>query len=228
MSRVCETIRDTSQFTIRCKFHSAHPSQAPEMGRILTIAFNSLHCNFTLGQRLTDLVIRLRTPLTGDNGTNPACKIPDFFLEPAPHDLILTYDDPVLRVYVDGAKNSHATEVPTDFGGVSRFLARSMTLPFGGILPEMYRFVFYLFTFAPLALVIPIIAIHRGISARGRRLAMAAAFFAPTLAMQCVLIWICHRSFRTDNLIYGLTATAIVAFPMIKWLHRLDRAQLDC
>jgi glycopeptide antibiotics resistance protein len=227
MSVASQGIRDTSRFTIRCRFQSAHPSQSPELRRIVAIAFNSLHCNLVIGQEQTDLVIRLRSILTGDNGTNPACKIPDFFLDPAPHDLILTYDDPTLRLYIDGPAHSKTTDVPADFGGVSRFLARAMTLPFDGFLPEMYRVAFYLINFAPLALMLPIIACHGKLRPKARTAALVIGFLAPTLAMQVVLIAVCHRAFRTDNLLIGLAMTSVVAFPMTKWLRCLYRAKVS-
>jgi glycopeptide antibiotics resistance protein len=227
MSRACGAIRDASRFTVRCRFQADHPSQAPEAGRILTIALNSNRCNLRIEQHFADLVISLRTLLTGGNGTNSSYKITDFFLRPARHDLIITYDDPVLRVYLDGPADGRYADVPSEFGGVSRFLPRTLTLPFGGLLPEMYRIAFYLTTFAPLALVIPILALHRKVSAATRNLAMVITFLAPTLAMQFVQVIVCHHTFRTDNLLIGFAVTALVAFPMTQWLGRLDRARLD-
>ena len=107
---VCTRIRDKSRFTVRCRFQSALASQSPELGRIVTLSIDTGHCNLTIGQQVSDLVIRLRTPLSGNNGTNPASKIGEFFLRPGPHDLILTYDDPELRVYVDGPSAEGATK----------------------------------------------------------------------------------------------------------------------
>ncbi len=226
ISRLCREIRGASAFTIRCKFESDLDSQSPELGRIVAIASDSLHCNVTIGQQLSDLVIRLRTPLTGDNGTNPAWKIDDFFVRPGPHDLILTYDDPVLRIYVDGPLQSVTANVPADFGDVAHYLARAMTLPFAGFLPELYRWAFFLISFTPLALVLAMITANRRLDARGRHIALGIGLLAPALAMEFVLVVICKRSFRTDNLLMGIAATALVAFSAAHWLRRLDNAKL--
>ena len=185
-----------------------------------------MECNLTIGQQDFDLVVRLRTPLSGNNGTNPAWKIDDLFLQPGPHDLILTYDDPVLRIHIDSPRQSGAANVPADFGGLARYLARAMTLPFDGLLSELYRAAFYLISFAPLALVLGVAAVN--VHDRGLRgnIAIAIGWVTPALAMQFVLVIICRRAFRTDNLLLGLAATALVAFPAAHWLRRLDNAKL--
>jgi len=223
---VCTAIRDTSRFTLRCRFQSALDSQSPQIGRIVTLSINPEKCNLTIGQQSSDLVIRLRRPLSGDNGTNPALKIGDFFLQNGPHDLILTYNDPELRIYVDNPRELGAANIPSDFGTVARFLARSMTLPLDGYLPEMYRSVFYLISFAPLGLLLAILAASRSVDPLRRKIAVPVGLIAPALLMQFVFVVICQRSFRTDNLIIGLAATAIVAIPAAHWLRRFDNAKL--
>jgi glycopeptide antibiotics resistance protein len=223
---VCTEIRDKSRFTVRCRFRSALVSQSPELGRIVTLSIDPGHCNLTIGQQLTDLVIRLRTPLSGDNGTNPALKIGEFFLSTGPHDLILTYNDPKLRIYVDGPDAEGTANVPADFGNVARYLARSMILPFDGYLPEMYRSVFYLISFAPLGVVLAMLAASRRVDPGRRNIAVAIGLIAPTLVMQFVFVVICQRSFRTDNLLIGVAATVIVAIPAAHWLERLGNAKL--
>ena len=146
---------------MRCRFQSDLVSQSPELGRIITLSRDPTSCNLTIGQQLSDLVIRLRTPLTGDNGTNPAWKIGEFFLQPGPHDLILIYDDPELRIYVDGPMPQARQIFPLILAMSPATCARAMTLPFDGYLPEMYRAVFFLISFAPLGLAMAMLAASR-------------------------------------------------------------------
>ena len=104
------------------------PSSAPATASgkpslpILTLSPSTLANNFTLGQQGFDLVIRLRTPLTGDNGADPAWHIRDLFRSPVQRDLLIVYDDPALRVYIDSPANVQSVDVPVDFGGITRFL----------------------------------------------------------------------------------------------------------
>ena len=226
LSRASHTIREKSAFTVRCRFQSDLPSQSPWLGRIVAIASDSMHCNLAIVQENFDLVIQLATPLTGANGNNPAWKIDDFFVQPGPHDLIVTYDDPVLRVYADNPRQLGAASVPTDFGGVTRYLARSMTLPFYGFLPELYRGAFFLISFAPLGLILAVVAANTRLAPKWRNLAVAIGLITPALAVQFVLVVICRRSFRTDNLLMGLAAMALVAFSVAHWLKRLDKAKV--
>jgi VanZ family protein len=226
MQLVCSRIRETSQFTVRCRFRSDLPSQSPELGRILTLSSDPLHCNLTIGQQRSDLVVRLRTPFSGDNGTNPASKIPDFFLQAGWHDLLLTYDDPVLRFYVDGPQLTGAVEIPADFANVARYLARAMTLPISGYLPEMYRSAFFVISFGPLGLLVALLSAAPGVPPLRRNVALAAGAILPTLVMQLMLVLLCHRPFRTDNLVLGMCATIIVAIPAAVWLKRVAHTKL--
>jgi VanZ family protein len=226
MQLACSRIRDTSHFSVRCRFRSDLPSQSLELGRIVTLSSDPSHCNLTIGQLGSDLVVRLRTPFSGDNGTNPAWKIPDFFLQTGWHTLLLTYNDPMLRFYADGPQLTGAVEIPAEYANVARYLARAMTLPIDGYLPEMYRSAFFLINFAPLGLMVALLVAAPNIAPPLRSIAAVAGVILPTLAMQLMLIVVAHRSLRTDNLLIGLCATAIVAIPGAIWLKRLARTKL--
>ena len=101
-----------------------------------------------------------------------------------------------------------------------------MTLPFDGYLPEMYRAVFVLISFAPLGFVMAMLAASRRVDPLFRKIGFAVGLIVPALAMQFVLVVICRHSFRTDNLFMGLAATAMVAIPAARWLQRLDNEKL--
>jgi hypothetical protein len=101
-----------------------------------------------------------------------------------------------------------------------------MTLPISGYLPEMYRSAFFLITFAPLALFAALLAVAPGIPPARRNIAVAIGLILPTLVMQLLLVSLCHRSFRTDNLLIGLCATMMVAIPAALWLKQVAHTKL--
>ncbi|HYE72961.1 MAG TPA: VanZ family protein, partial [Blastocatellia bacterium] len=101
-----QKIKETNQFTIslNLKFGSAI-QYGP--ARILSFSNDSGRRNFTIGQIGTDLVLRLRTPLTGENGRYPQLVIEDVFIDNNPHQIVITYDSRLLRLYIDDVTRSY-------------------------------------------------------------------------------------------------------------------------
>ena len=93
-------LADSSQFAISFLVTTANQHQTGP-ARIVSISDDIFRRNLTIGQDGTDLIIRLRTPVTGDNGTKPELDIPNFFADTQPHHLILIYDGSTLNTYVD-------------------------------------------------------------------------------------------------------------------------------
>jgi hypothetical protein len=82
--------------------------------RILSFSMDPSNRNFTLGQDADQLILRLRTPKTGPNGTNPQlslCRIP--FRQT--RQVIVTYGDGRTRCYVNGKLIGTWTRVTGDF-----------------------------------------------------------------------------------------------------------------
>jgi len=93
------------------------PDSAEQTGpaRIISFSSDASTRNFTLGQHGDRLVLRLRTPFTGPNGTNPEVEI---FPVAAgkPHHVILAYMPDLLVGYLDGRQVLVSTRVQGDFG----------------------------------------------------------------------------------------------------------------
>ncbi len=70
--------------------------------RIVSISADTHHRNITLGQEGDALLIRLRTPSSGENGYKPEIIVPDLFAEQQPKDLWVEYNAPMLVVRVNG------------------------------------------------------------------------------------------------------------------------------
>jgi hypothetical protein len=67
------------------------------------------HRNFTLGQEHDDLIFRLRTPFTGENGS-PGMVVHNTFSTNDVHTLVIVYDGSVLRIYIDSVSNLYLFE----------------------------------------------------------------------------------------------------------------------
>lgn len=79
-----------------------------------------LLCNFTFGQKGKNLYFLLRTPLTGLNGTTIYLITKDNFLTAEIRHLVVTYENGVERLFVNGSQHSHIVlfdnKLPDFFG----------------------------------------------------------------------------------------------------------------
>jgi hypothetical protein len=76
--------------------------------RIVTYSSNAWSRNFTLGQNLNALTLRLRTPSTGGNGTDPALYTGPVLEANRPAMIAAVYDGRISKIYVDGKLKSQA------------------------------------------------------------------------------------------------------------------------
>lgn len=72
------TLQRANRFTLEMTVAVADTMQKGP-ARILSLSQDTWHRNLTLGQEGSSLVVRLRTPFSGDNGTYPALVVDDFF-----------------------------------------------------------------------------------------------------------------------------------------------------
>jgi len=93
-------LADTSQFTLSLMVTTTNLDQTGP-ARIVTLSANPFYRNFMVGQDGSDLIIRLRTPATGENGTKPELAIPNIFTDTQPHHLVILYNGATLDAYID-------------------------------------------------------------------------------------------------------------------------------
>ena len=92
---LAQRLRASNAFTIRMRVASGDSNQ-PDTARIVSNSVNPFRRNFTLGQLNDDLAIRVRTPVTGDNGARLQMLVPDVFSTNAVRDILVTYDGATL------------------------------------------------------------------------------------------------------------------------------------
>ncbi len=108
----------SNQFTINASLAAQDTNQSGP-ARIVTLSDGPYQRNFTLAQDGPDLVFRMRTPLTGDNGLLPEFVAPGVFASGNMRNLTLSYNGIELVLYVDGVKRVHSWRIsaaPAVFG----------------------------------------------------------------------------------------------------------------
>jgi hypothetical protein len=199
----------TSQFTIGVTLATANPVQDGP-ARIVSISRDPNRRNVTLGQQDEDLVVRLRTPLSGINGVNPELRIPGVFSDTAEQQLAVVYDGSDLRVYVNGELRSERVR----FG--------PGTAAFGSILPRRprllpaYEIFFYGIVFCPAGVLL---ALAREASERRslRLLSVAFLIAAPAL-YEGMLVAVSGKSFYWPHVLVGIAfiGFSFVAFETVR------------
>lgn len=86
--------------------------------RIVTLSSNASSRNFTFGQQADQLVLRLRTPKTGDNGTNPETPLCRLAAGEATH-VIVSYRPGRLLCWANGRKVLDTAKVQGDLSNWS-------------------------------------------------------------------------------------------------------------
>jgi hypothetical protein len=90
-AHLAQRLRAANRFTLRIRCATDDTNQDGP-ARIVSNSFSTLLRNFTLGQQGADLVFRLRTPLTGDNGSFLETVVPGVFSTHRERDILVTYD----------------------------------------------------------------------------------------------------------------------------------------
>ena len=98
---LAQRLRASNAFSIRVRVAS-DDSNPHDVARIVSNSVSPFRRNFTLGQLGDDLIIRLRTPITGDNGVRFQMDVPDVFSTKEVRDILVTYDGATLLAALDG------------------------------------------------------------------------------------------------------------------------------
>jgi VanZ like family len=106
-------LRKTSELTLSTVV-AADQIKQNGLARIISISKNPFDRNLTLGQNGKDLGLRLRTPVTGENGTEPEFIIPNVFEDRNPHQILITFAHQILNFYIDKLENKYTFKFEPD------------------------------------------------------------------------------------------------------------------
>lgn len=195
-----QRIIETSQFTLGATIASIDTAQAGP-ARIISLSQGPSYRNFTLGQSGSSLVFRLRTPHTGPNGTRPHLIAPDVFSDTTPHDLIISYDGSVIRLYVDRVSNLHTLEL-APWG-----IAFSHLFHLNAFRWEFFKFLYYAVIFIPLGILLSLIA--KKMRRRFQVMIIGGGVLIPSFLMEILLVNTSSRDVSLEYLLIGMLFTAI-------------------
>ena len=99
-TQLIQQVKAAKAFTISLTAET-NSNQQTGPARILSLSNGPFQRNLTIGQKGSHLSLRLRTPITKENGQRPEFFVPNVFSVAQPHQLILTYSANRLALYVD-------------------------------------------------------------------------------------------------------------------------------
>lgn len=140
--------------------------------RIVSLSRDFFQRNFTLGQHLSQLYFRLRTPLSGRNGTNPQLIVPGIFSPGEPLHLVLSYDGSEIALYCNGFRHPRSLRMIPEMA----FFSSRTTLI--GDVPESYRLLYDIAIFFPVGLLL--VFVSAGLEITRKK---AALVFVPAILL---------------------------------------------
>jgi glycopeptide antibiotics resistance protein len=187
VTQLSKTISKTSEVTISAIVTTANIEQDGP-ARIISISENPFRRNLTLGQQGNSLDFRIRTPITGENGSELKLNIPNIFVDTKPHHIIITYSRGNIQVYVDKLQNAYCFNLLD-------------------LIPRKQRIFYYALTFIPLGIGLTILTLltqKRFIFSK----LVYSGILIPSLILEGVLVNESGKHFSMKNLLLGVTFTA--------------------
>ncbi len=182
-----KSISKKSEFTLSTTVATANTEQIGP-ARIISISGSSLRRNLTLSQQGNDLDFRLRTPLTGENGSDLKLLIPNIFVDNKPHQIIITYSRATIQVYIDKLQNYYSFNLLD-------------------LIPKNQKIVYYALTFIPFGVSLAILTLASR-SLISSRLLVATGILLPSLILEFILVSDSGKSLSLKNLLLGILFTA--------------------
>jgi VanZ family protein len=186
-----QKIGETSEFTVITTIASANYHQGGP-ARIISLSRDSLNRNLTIGQEKQDLKLRLRTPITGPNGSEIDINVPKVFSDTNNHQIVITYSKAIVNIYVDKYDNVYKFNLLE-------------------LVPNNQKLLSYAANFLPLGLYLALLGIIAKRKFNLNRLILAIGIILPSLIVESILIHLNGKNLSLINLALGIFFTACTA-----------------
>ncbi len=202
-------IRQTSQFTVITTVATTNINQTIP-ARIISLSGNPYQRNFTLGQEGSNLIFRLRTPISGENGDKPELIVPGVFADTKPHHLVITYANSLLQIYIDQIENCHDLEL-TPMATMLNFIfpAQAYDLKF------FAQFLYYGVVFIPLGFLLGLIKIIWRGNFLFKILLICNGILLPVVLLEVILASRSGRNISLGNFLLSLAIMSITMFLIV-------------
>lgn len=196
-------IRNSAQFTLVATIAPDHPDQRGP-ARIVSISGSTLVRNVSLMHAEHDLAIRLRTPLLGRDGLAPEALVDDVFESSGKKEIVLTYADPLLVVYVDRAERGRL-EITPEAAVIWRLYPRvgwKVKLTRYGF--RSYAAVYRLLVFIPFAALLSAATALSRKPLKAQALIVVGSILVTTIILELILGSLTASGFQPRNLAISL------------------------
>jgi VanZ family protein len=193
----------SSQFTLGATITTQDRNQTGP-ARIISLSADANQRNFTLGQDGQDLIFRLRTSLTGANGSRPALRVPMVFSTPEVRHVVVTYDGTHLHVYVDGRKSPESLNLtPALFVYNS---VRQVDVPSSKIATLLYCGIIFL----PIGVML-FLALKQAKLNSDLHLILVGGFIVCVISMtlEGLLVFVSGRQMEAENILLGILSSCL-------------------
>jgi hypothetical protein len=220
-------LQQKSAFTLATTFETRSLTQDGP-ARIISLSLDATERNLTLGQDNRQLIVRLRTPATGDNGAFMELRSPNNLQLNRSHHAVLTYENAILALYLDGNPPDHILLRPEM--SFFRFVLPSqmISLPRGPKAMSLYPFVFYAIWFLPLGTLLGRLLVllrkrqpknprknQRNLFTLTNSLLLSFTIGGSSVAMATIL-----KPFSSQPMMVGLTCLGMAILPIaLQLLH---------
>ncbi|WP_341530583.1 VanZ family protein [Nostoc sp. UHCC 0302] len=188
VTSLSERISKTSEFTLSTIIATANINQIGP-ARILSVSGDSQRRNWTLSQQGNGLDFRLRTPITGENGTELKLNIPNIFIDTNPHHIVITYSRATILIYVDKLQNYYSFNLLE-------------------LIPKKQKLFYYALTFIPLGTALAILTLLAERRLQFSKLLVFGGILIPSLILEGILISDSGKHLSVKNLLIGIGFTA--------------------
>jgi hypothetical protein len=212
-----QRLKKSSQFTLVTTIATEDVHQNGP-ARIISLSKDANNRNFTLAQEGSDLVLRLRTPVTGENGIRPELRVAGVFATTEAKQIRIVYDGASLVAYVNGVRSSQPYELTLGFVALRYLPVRA---PFDNM--EFGRIIYYLVMFVPMGLLIQLASNSvKPADARTHQRSLALIMFF-CVAMELILVGMAGKALAYENIVLAFVSSAIGAsiVELSRTTHRL-------
>lgn len=217
-----DAIRKTSQFTLSATVAAAEKWQTGP-ARIISLSGNPYVRNFTLGQERSDLIVRLRTRFSGENGANPELIIPNVFADTEVHHIVVVYDGRYFRLYVDKTSQSHFLEmIDVAIMNPAIVVQSLFSLPLSQRFmldldlanTSAYKILFLALIFIPMGALLSLIPLVMGGNKGGLGLLIVGWTFLPAITLEGIFASVGSSGMRLGNILLGsgISTMAMLTF----------------
>lgn len=191
VQKLSQRISQTSEFTLSAILATDNIQQTG-YARIISISENSLRRNLTISQQGDSLELRLRTPLTGENGSDIQLMIPNVFKNKEFHQIIITYSRGRIKFYIDKLQQSYSINLLE-------------------LIPFNQKLFYYGLIFMPLGASLAILRFRFFVenNVRLSKRIIVSGILLPSIILEAILMTGNYKSLSWKNLCLGILFTAV-------------------